>query len=111
MVVSSISSNIMEEITRSWQEDPYLLIVIQDLKTTPGSHPYYTWVNGHLNRKGKIVVGRDLELQSKLISLYHNSVVGGHSGVTATTKRVGSLFYWKGQHKHIRQFVRECSTC
>jgi hypothetical protein len=64
MVVSSISSNIMEEITRSWQEDPYLLTVIQDLKTTPGSHPYYTWVNGHLNRKGKIVVGRDLELQS-----------------------------------------------
>ena len=111
MVVSSISSNIMEEITRSWQEDPYLVIVIQDLKTTPGSHPYYTWVNGHLNRKGKIVVGRDLELQSKLISLYHNSVVGGHSGVTATTKRVGSLFYWKGQQKHIRQFVRECSTC
>jgi hypothetical protein len=26
-------------------------------------------------------------------------------------KKVGSLFYWKKQQKHIRQFVRECSIC
>ena len=111
MVVSSVSSNIMAEITTSWQADPYLLSIIQDLQSTPDSHPHYSWVNGHLNRKGKIVVGRDLELHSKLISLYHSSTMGGHSGVTATAKRVGSLFYWKGQQKHIRQFIRECSTC
>jgi len=42
MVVSSISSNIIEEITRFWQEDPYLLNVIQDLQTTPRSDPHYT---------------------------------------------------------------------
>jgi hypothetical protein len=38
--------------------------------------------------KGKIVIGRDLELQVRLISLYHSSTVGGHSGITATAKRV-----------------------
>jgi hypothetical protein len=102
MVVSSVSSNIMEAITNSWQGDPYLLSIIHDLQSTPGSHPHYSWVNGHLNRKGKIVVGRDLELQSKIISLYNSSALGGHFGVTATAKRVGSLFYWKGQQKHIR---------
>lgn len=31
--------------------------------------------------------------------------------MTATAKRVGSLFYWKGQQKNIHQFIRECSTC
>jgi vacuolar-type H+-ATPase subunit I/STV1 len=62
MVVSSVSSNIMEAITSSWQGDPYLLTIIYDLQTAPGSHPHYSRVNGHMNRKGKIVVGRDLEL-------------------------------------------------
>ena len=31
MVVSSVSSNIMEAITNSWQGDPYLLSIIHDL--------------------------------------------------------------------------------
>jgi len=42
IVVSSVSSNIIKEITRFWQEDPYLLNVMQDLQTTPRSHPLYT---------------------------------------------------------------------
>jgi len=43
--------------------------------------------------EGKIMVGRDLDLHRRLISLYHNSAVGGHSGSMAIAKRVGSLFY------------------
>jgi len=58
-----------------------------------------------------VVVGNSDELRSKLISMFHNSVIGGHSGMTVTTKTVESLFYWKGQQKHIRQYVRECNVC
>lgn len=36
-----------------------------------------TWVNDHLNRKGKVVVGKDPKLQNKLISMFHDSTVGG----------------------------------
>jgi hypothetical protein len=61
--------------------------------------------------KGKVVVGRDLEMQNKLISMFHNSTVGGHSSMTVTSKIIGGLFYWKGQQKHIRQYIRECNTC
>ena len=101
----------MDEITQSWQKDPHLQTIIHNLQASPTSLSHYAWVNGHLQRKGQIVVGRDVELHRKLISLYHSSAVGGHSGSTATAKRVGSLFYWKGQQKHIRQFVRACSIC
>jgi hypothetical protein len=38
--------------------------------------------------KDKIVVRRDLELQVRLISLYHSLAVGGHLGITTTTKSV-----------------------
>jgi hypothetical protein len=42
MVVFSVSSNIMGEITKSWEKDQYLQTIIQDLQATSGSHPHYT---------------------------------------------------------------------
>ena len=51
------------------------------------------------------MVGNDSNLQGKLISIYH------HSSVTVTAKRLGSLFYWRKQQKHVRVYVRECHTC
>jgi hypothetical protein len=101
----------MDEIRMTWASDDSLRHIICDLLHDPRSHPHYTWVNNHLNRKGKIVVGHNPALHNKLIALYHDTAAGGHSGVVVTAQKVGSLFYWKKQQKHIRQFVRECSIC
>jgi hypothetical protein len=101
LVASSVSTKLMEEIAQSWQKDPHLQTVIQNLQVSLTSHSHYTWVNGHLQKKGKIVVGRDVDLHRRLISFYRNLAVGSHSGSTTTVKRVGSLFYWKGQQKHV----------
>jgi hypothetical protein len=43
--------------------------------------------------KGKIVVSYDLGLQKKLIDICCDSSITGHSRVSATVKRVGSLLY------------------
>ena len=61
--------------------------------------------------KGKIVVSYDLGLQKKLIDIYCDSSIRGHFRVNATVKRVGGLFYWERQHKHIRQYMKECNVC
>lgn len=54
------------------------------------------------------MVGRNVTIQIKLIALYHDSAARGHLKTTVMTKRVASGFYWKGQQKHIRQYIREC---
>jgi len=46
-------------------------------------------VNDHLNRKGKVIVGNNTELRNKLISMFHNSAMGGYLGMTMTSKTVG----------------------
>jgi len=61
--------------------------------------------------KGKIIVSYDLGLQKKLIDIYCDSSIRGHFRVNATVKRVGGLFYWERQHKHIRQYMKECNVC
>jgi len=93
LTTSTISTTIMQEIVQSYDNDPIIQTLIHELQQSPASHPHYTWVNGYLNRKEKVVVGNNQELRGKLISMFHNSTMGGHSGMMVTTKTVGSLFY------------------
>lgn len=111
MVVSTLTTNIMEEVKGTWEKDVAVQTIIQDLIRNLASHPNYKQVNGHLNRKGKIVVGNDPMLYNKLIALYHNSIIEGHSRATMTTKRVQNVFYQNKQQRHMMQFVRECHIC
>ena len=37
--------------------------------------------------------------------------MGGHSGTTVTVHRLKTMFYWKGMHKMVKQFIRECDIC
>jgi ribosomal protein L31 len=61
----------MEEIKKSWEKESSIQATIQGLQVSSNSHPYYIWVNNHLNRKEKVVVGNDSDMQNKLISMYH----------------------------------------
>ena len=56
----------------------------------------YTWENDQLRRKGKLMVGADDELKLELLSYFHNSATGGHSGIEATMRRISAIVYWKG---------------
>jgi hypothetical protein len=108
LTLSTISTNLLEAVQASWTIDNNLVKIITQLKQDPSSHPLYAWANEHLYRKGKLVVGNDPDLQGQLISLYHDSAIGGHSGIIVTVKRVGSLFYWRKQQKHVQAYVRVC---
>ncbi|GJV10940.1 retrotransposon-related protein [Tanacetum coccineum] len=48
----------------------------------------FTWENGELRRKDKLVIGIQVSL-----------------------KKLSSLFYWKGMSKAVKMFVRECDIC
>jgi hypothetical protein len=48
-----------------------------------------------LRRKGKWVVGADDALRQAMVTHFHTSAMGGHSGVQATLNRIGTFFYWK----------------
>lgn len=97
--MSSADSSLLQEIQESWQEDMELKNLITHLQQSSGSSSQYTWVNNQLRRKGKLLVGRNLELRKHIISLWHSTSQSGHSGIEVTTKRVLALFYLKGIRK------------
>jgi hypothetical protein len=66
---------------------------------------------GLIKVHGKVWVGANSALHTKLISAFHNSAVGGHSGMLPTYKRLKRLFSWPGMKTEVDDFVRQCSTC
>ncbi|GKC21367.1 putative mitochondrial protein [Tanacetum coccineum] len=71
----------MKAVKATWFSDPILQSVITSLKKGTYKNSKYTWSVNELRRKGKLVVGSDEQLRLKLISYFHSSPTGGHSGV------------------------------
>jgi hypothetical protein len=63
MTTSTISTSLMEEIRQSYANDSAIQRINKELQQSLASHPHYTCVNDHLNRKGKVVIGNNEELQ------------------------------------------------
>lgn len=66
----------------------------------------FTWSQGLLKRKGRLVIRKDVDLRDNLIKLIHTSPFGGHSGAEVTYKKLSSGFNWKGMKKSVRNWVR-----
>ncbi len=46
-----------------------------------------------------------------MISIYHDSPLGGHSGINNTCQKLKKHFYWPGMQSDILQWVRQCDQC
>ncbi|GKB03552.1 retrotransposon-related protein [Tanacetum coccineum] len=107
---TSVSTELYDRVVQSWVEDAHLQNIIADLKKGE-IRKHYVLCNDQLLRKGKLVIGNNDSLRKDLLSYFHDGVIGGHSGVKATTHKICSVFYWKGLRKQVKQWVKDCLVC
>ena len=110
LIVSEINSELLDQVKQSWVEDAYAQEMISKLQQGEG-FSHYSYTQGLLYRKGKIVMGNKEGIHYSIIQLFRDSCLGGHSGIVVTIKRVASLFWWKTLRRDIRNCVRMCLVC
>jgi len=49
--------------------------------------------------------------KQRIIYEYHNSLLGGHSGVSRTVKRLKLNYQWKNLKKSVKQYISSCEVC
>ncbi|CAH9091704.1 unnamed protein product, partial [Cuscuta epithymum] len=111
IILNQIQSDMLQQIKLSQEKDMALQKIVEDLKADSSSHMHYSWKNGELRRKKKLVVGSEMELKKQLLQWAHDSSVGGHSGRDTTIQRLKSLFYWTGMFKDVQRYIRACDVC
>ena len=49
--------------------------------------------------------------QLSLLRHFHDSLVGGHLGVTKTLTRLQTRYYWVDMQSSVSQYIKTCVTC
>jgi hypothetical protein len=78
----------MQEVLNSYQNDPEASAMLQDLAVISPNNVGYTLTEGIIRHKDRIWIGSNSALQTKLISTFHASALGGHSGIQVTYQRL-----------------------
>ena len=59
----------------------------------------------------RLVVMEDASLKRGVISLYHDSPMAGHLGISNTTWAIAQDFWWPSMKKDITEYIKGCTTC
>jgi hypothetical protein len=100
-----------QEVINSYADDPAAQVLLQQLALSDNAYEGYTLSEGVIHWQGKNWIGANAALKTRLISAFHASAVGGHSGIQATFQRVKKLFAWQGQKQDVVSFVQQCAIC
>jgi hypothetical protein len=101
----------LQEVINSYVTDTKARRRLTELAIhTPDEHGY-DLQQGIIRFQGRVWVGSNSALQTKIITAFHSSAVGGHSGAQATYQRIKPMFAWAGLKSQVTEFVRQCNIC
>jgi transposase InsO family protein len=111
MYVTTVQPVWLESVRASYEDDAVAQHLLQKLAVEPATEGDYKLDHGILRYQGRIWVGQDEQLQQRIISAFHDSPQGGHSGFPVTYRRLTSLFKWPSMKSMTREYVRTCHIC
>ena len=112
MAMSVVTPQWISAVEQSYAQDKTCQSLIERLLQSPThAENQNTLHSGIIRHKGKIYVGKDLELRTRLLTALHSSSIGGHSGRKATYHRIKQIFYWPGLKQAVDNFVATCPVC
>lgn len=111
MAISVVQPTWMHQLIDSYEGDTQAADFISHLSLDEHAHLGYSFKNGLLFHKSRLYVGTKRDLRTHLLSLYHNSYLGGHSGINATYVRLARHFYWPGMLKVVMDWIQKCDVC
>ena len=101
----------VQEVVNSYVTDAQAQNLLVQLAVHTPDAAGFSLDNGVIRYHGKLWIGENTALQTKVIAALHSSAIGGHSGAFATYQRIKQLFHWKGMKQHVESFVQQCEIC
>ena len=91
--------------------DPLLIAMREDLQKGTKSISGYEARGGQLWYKGKLVLSPNSLHKEAIIREFHDTPVGGHSGIFQTFKCLVANFHWMGMKRDVQHYIQRCDVC
>jgi hypothetical protein len=82
----------IQEIVNSYVVDPEAQNLLQELAVVSPNASGYSLQDGFIKFKGRVWVGANTALQTKIIQAFHASTMGRHLGIQAAYQKLHKLF-------------------
>jgi hypothetical protein len=108
MEISTCRPEWLQEVLNSYTTDKDMTELLQQLTVHSPDEKGYSLDHGIIRYQGRMVIGTDLAVQTKLIAQLHDTPMGGHSGIQAISERAKKSYYWPGMKLAVELYVRQC---
>lgn len=101
----------MQDIFEEIDSDANIQQIMQDVLVGSCEKPWFSVKKGRLFYKDRLFLPKTSKFIEVILEEFHSGVMGGHSGVLKTTKRIQRLFHWPNLKKDVQRFVSQCTIC
>jgi hypothetical protein len=109
--MSAVQPMWIQEVVNSYTSDVDAQQLLTQLVVLSPNEDGFSLNKRIIRYQGRIWLGGNSAIQTKLITALHESAIGGHSGVEVTYHRLKNLFFWKGMKQDVDKFVKQCIIC
>ena len=100
----------IEELKDSYKQNPKLQQLLQQFKSGSNYLRLFSLHNDLILYKGRVFLGTQCSLKSKILHLVHDSPLGGNSGFLKSFHRLKQDFFWVGMRSDLKQHIKECGV-
>jgi hypothetical protein len=101
----------IEDVKSSYIQDPDSDKLLRKIAKDVSTPPQFSIKDGIIKHGSKIYVGAATNLRLQLLGTFHQSALGGHSGIKATYQQIKKIFCWPQLKQMVHKFVTECPVC
>lgn len=101
----------LDDVKASYATNPHATKWIQRLQTAPDVKQQFSLRKEVFYFRDRIWLGGSVQIQQQIMTAFHSSTIGGHSGFPVTYTRIRRLFAWPKMKTHIKAFVQSCFIC
>lgn len=101
----------LHDLYQEIDQDMNIQEIIRQLTKDSTSHKHYSVVDSRLWYKRRLVIPKTSKFIPLILHEHHDGLLGGHSGVLKTVKRIQRVFHWEGLSRDVQRYVSECQVC
>jgi hypothetical protein len=102
---------LLDDLRKFYDTHPVGIMLADKFRNPKTLNSAFQFKQGLLFHKGRLFIPLEANLRNQLLTEFHSTPIGGHSGVRGTLARLTTSFTWPQVAKDVKTHIKACSVC